>query len=111
MWNGVLRCFSSFGAGSNNGKRLGVSQVHLLWISLTLLSSVNSFFFAKTNRKENVSLASCQKKRKLNGLSFDSLTSSFVYIECLALGLILTELKQIRGFEDYILQFIDLDSV
>lgn len=48
MWNGVLRCFSSFGAGSNNGKRLGVSQVHLLWISLTLLSSVNSFFFAKT---------------------------------------------------------------
>lgn len=48
MWNGVLGCFSSFGAGSNNGKTLGVSQVHLLWISLTLQSTVNSFFFART---------------------------------------------------------------
>lgn len=48
MWNGVLGCFSSFGAGSSNGKTLGVSQVHLLWISLTLQSTVNSFFFART---------------------------------------------------------------
>lgn len=48
MWNGVLGCFSSFGAGSNNGKMPEVSQAHLLWMSLTLQSTVNSFFFART---------------------------------------------------------------